>query len=122
MSRIVLTLVCLALLFGYAAPAAAFTFTIQGPSNVFVPYGGCTWATWTASSSGPISSYDWTLDGVQVSTSNSYSHRFCSPHLDWYSREGYTIALYATGGGHGHYESLPFEVHYEGRCGDEIFC
>lgn len=122
MSRIVLTLACLALLFGFAAPAAAFSVTIQGPSDVFVPYGGCTWATWNASSSSPISSYDWTLDSVRVSTTSSYSHQFCSPGLDWYSREGHTIALYATSNGHGDYASKPFEVHYEGRCGPEIFC
>lgn len=122
MSRIVLTLACLALLFGFAAPAAAFSVSIQGPSNVYVPYGGCTWANWSAWSSSPISTYDWTLDGLRVSTSSGHSELYCSPGLDWYSADNHTIALYATSNGYGDYDSLGFAVHYEGRCGTEIIC
>lgn len=127
MPQLVIVLAMVALPLALAAPAAAFTMSIDGPGNVWVPYNRCVNATWNASSTSSIDTYDWTWDSQQVSTASSYSEYFCSPSLEHISTEYHTIALYATSGGFADYDSKEITVIYEAGegdtgCGTQIIC
>lgn len=106
---------------------AALIVHINGPSQIWVPYGQCVSASWSAGANMAVSTYSWTWDSQQVSTSSGYGRTFCSPELDYATAELSTLGLYATGGGYGVYVSKSVNVIYEagnenGGCGTQIIC
>ena len=121
-----------ALIVALTAPppaAATVSVTINGPSSIWVPYGQCQFATWTATTSKPIQTYSWSWDSVFVSSNSGYSEVFCSPEDSCVSSEyhGIELVVLATDGDGG-YDSHSVSILYEagtpetGGCGVQICC
>ena len=128
--RTALALGALTIVGAAAAPAeATVSVTINGPTNVWVPYGQCQLATWTATASKPVQTYSWSWDGVFVTSNSSHSVYFCSPEQSCVSSEhhGIELVVLATDGDGG-YDSASVHVLYEaglpgsGGCGTQICC
>lgn len=106
---------------------AALTVTINGPSSIFVPFDECVSGTWTTSTSTGVSTWDWTFNTTQVSTSSSYSRTFCSPDLSYVTSEFHTLGVWVTGGGQAAFDSHSLRVIFQagqsgGPCGVQIIC
>lgn len=118
--RTMLSLAVLAVLL-LAAPASALTVTITGPDYVLVPYGQCAGGTWGTNPSS-LEEWDWTWNSQQVGSNSTYYRQWCSPNLDWYTYDSGTLGVYGQSGGYADADTKSIEIHYEGRCGEEIWC
>lgn len=110
-----------------SSPAAALSVTITGPTDIWVPFGECVNASWSASTSGTVETYDWAFDGSLVSSTSSYSRTFCSPGLDYATSSDHTLEIWVEGGGQADYDSHHVHVIYQagdenGDCGFQIVC
>ena len=107
---------------------AALTVNINGPSTLWVPYNQCVTGTRTTSTNMGVSTWDWTFDTTQVSTSSSYSRTYCSPNLTYATSEFHTLGVWVTGGGQAAFDSHSLRVVFQagqeggGGCGVQIIC
>lgn len=99
------------------ATASAASVDISGPTNLWVPYGGCVQASWSSSASFSPSFTEWSWNGSVVSTAGAYSRWFCSPNLDYATNEFATLSVYVSNGATSAYDSLHLNVVYDTSCG-----
>jgi hypothetical protein len=107
-----------------AKPVAA---AISGPDTIWVPYDQCVTTTWTASTSFPSPTYQWTWDSYTVGTGSSYSRQVCHPGPTSAYSEWYGLAVWVSSGTQGAYDEQT--IHYifqagdeNGPCGFQIIC
>jgi hypothetical protein len=96
---------------------ACRTLTVSiasGPSSLFVPYGQCINATWTASANLPGTSFTWRWNGSVVGSGSSYTRQICSTNPSSTFSQNNTLSLAGTNSGQSASASRVVSVTFEG--------